>query len=152
MSLCFPSNLLNANGAFRLIGLVNHVKAHKLSRPITTIIAGAAPTAHLLGELENINLIPCHVYGLTETYGPFTRSYTQESWKALSPQDRAKLHARQGQAFITSDNVRVVYQSEEGDLRDIPRDGTTMGEIVTSGNIVMKEVGVFLDLHHGVAG
>ncbi|KAH8835203.1 hypothetical protein DL96DRAFT_32999 [Flagelloscypha sp. PMI_526] len=118
-----------------LIGLVNHGKAHKVAHPIKAAIAGAAPTAHLLEELEKINIAPVHVYGLTETYGPFTRCYPQPSWSSLSPSERAKFHARQGHAFITADNVRVV----DSEMNDVPRDGKTMGEIVTSGNIVMKE-------------
>lgn len=50
--------------------------------------------------------------------------------------------ARQGHAFATAEEVRVVYQQENENepLRDVPRDGKTMGEIVTRGNIVMSEV------------
>ena len=50
--------------------------------------------------------------------------------------------ARQGHAFATAEEVRVVYPSESDDapLKDVPRDGKTLGEIVTRGNIVMKEV------------
>jgi hypothetical protein len=49
--------------------------------------------------------------------------------------------ARQGHAFSTAQGVRVVRISDElGDeLVDVPRDGTTLGEVVTRGNIVMKE-------------
>jgi len=51
--------------------------------------------------------------------------------------------ARQGHAFATADEVRVVYASEAdhvGRLEDVPRDGKTMGEVVMRGNIIMKEV------------
>jgi hypothetical protein len=51
--------------------------------------------------------------------------------------------ARQGHAFATADEVRVVRTSEGGDagpLEDVPRDGKTMGEVVMKGNLVMKEV------------
>lgn len=53
--------------------------------------------------------------------------------------------ARQGHAFATSDEVRVVYQQQDdepldAELRDVPSDGKTLGEIVVRGNIVMKEV------------
>ena len=50
--------------------------------------------------------------------------------------------ARQGHAFATSLEVRVVFQEDGDELRDVPRDGKTVGEIVTRGNIVMKEVGL----------
>ena len=52
--------------------------------------------------------------------------------------------ARQGHAFATAQEVRVVFQEAGDDLRDVPRDGKTVGEIVTRGNIVMKEVSLTL--------
>ena len=39
--------------------------ARRLAKPVYAIIAGSAPTAHLIGELEKINIKPIHVYGLT---------------------------------------------------------------------------------------
>jgi fatty-acyl-CoA synthase len=42
--------------------------------------------------------------------------------------------ARQGVEFITSGELRVVDE----ELRDVPRDGTTVGEVVARGNTVMK--------------
>jgi len=104
--------------------------------------AGAAPTPHLISELEKKGIKPVHVYGLTETYGPFTRNYEQASLAAMSLEDRARSMARQGHAFATAEEVRVVYVREENEdrpLKDVPRDGKTLGEIVTRGNIVMKE-------------
>ncbi|KAJ6604460.1 hypothetical protein DFH09DRAFT_1122770 [Mycena vulgaris] len=124
------------------IGIVNDPAARALPRPISAIIAGAAPTASLIGALEEKGIQPIHVYGLTETYGPFTRNYTQASWAALSLQERSKLMARQGNSFATAQDVRVVYPPKDGNdtvLVDVPRDGKTVGEIVTRGNIVMKE-------------
>jgi len=49
--------------------------------------------------------------------------------------------ARQGHAFATAHDARVVHLQKDGDaeLVDVPRDGKTVGEIVTRGNIVMKE-------------
>lgn len=47
------------------IGIVNHPDARRLPQPVTAVIAGAAPTAHLLGELEQKGIQPVHVYGLT---------------------------------------------------------------------------------------
>lgn len=51
--------------------------------------------------------------------------------------------ARQGQSFATAQEVRIVVpaKDEKDDvLVDVPRDGKSIGEIVTRGNIVMKEV------------
>lgn len=47
------------------IGIINHPDARLLERPINAIIAGSAPTAHLIGELEKKNIHVVHVYGLT---------------------------------------------------------------------------------------
>jgi AMP-binding enzyme len=52
-------------------------------------------------------------YGLTETYGPITVCPEQEAWRALPVAQRARYLARQGQAYISSDLVRVV---DEGSL------------------------------------
>ncbi|PPQ67361.1 hypothetical protein CVT24_011544 [Panaeolus cyanescens] len=124
------------------IGIVNDPQAQQPKQSVTAIIAGAAPTAHLIAELEKKGIKPVHFpSAIRETYGPFTRNYEQESWGPLSLDDRARLMARQGHAFATAEEVRVVYQQEnESDpLQDVPRDGKTMGEIITRGNIVMKE-------------
>jgi acyl-CoA synthetase (AMP-forming)/AMP-acid ligase II len=55
-----------------------------------------------------------------------------------------RIMARQGHAFVTADEARVVYAPQKGEsdfdeLRDVPPDGKTLGEIVVRGNIVMKE-------------
>ncbi|TFK41006.1 hypothetical protein BDQ12DRAFT_678730 [Crucibulum laeve] len=125
------------------IGIINDPQARKPPQSVTAIIAGAAPTPHLISELEKMGIKPVHVYGLTETYGPFTRNYEQPSWASMSLGDRARLMARQGQAFATAQEVRVVYPSDgdadDAPLTDVPADGKTLGEIVTRGNIVMKE-------------
>ncbi|KAJ7932595.1 hypothetical protein B0H13DRAFT_2227747 [Mycena leptocephala] len=118
------------------IGIVNDPAARPLSRPISAIIAGAAPTASLIKSLEEKGIQPIHVYGLTQ-YGPFTRNYQQPSWAALSPEERSKFMARQGHSFATAQDIRVVHppKGDSDTLVDVPRDGKTAGEIVTRGNI-----------------
>ena len=54
--------------------------------------------------------------------------------------------ARQGHAFVTAQEVRVVYQDDNEELTDVPADRKTIGEIVTRGNIVMKEVRLYMFL------
>ena len=75
--------------------------------------------------------------GLTETYGPITVCPEQEAWRALPVEQRAKYLARQGQAYPSADLVRVV----DAQLADVPRDGTTMGEVVMRGNIELRDRG-----------
>ena len=51
--------------------------------------------------------------------------------------------ARQGQSFATAQEVRVVLPAKDGNddmLVDVPKDGKSVGEIITRGNIVMTEV------------
>ncbi|KAH9950242.1 acetyl-CoA synthetase-like protein [Amylocystis lapponica] len=120
------------------IGLVNSPEGKPLPKPVVAIIAGSAPTAHLIGELERKGIRSVH------TYGPFTRCYEQDDWAVLSAEERAKHLAYQGISFATAADARVVYPAKEGEsldapLIDVPADGKTVGEIVTRGNIVMNE-------------
>ena len=116
------------------IMLVNHPKAHRLDQPLTLTIAGAPPSPTLLGQLKELNIHPIHVYGLTETYGPYTVCEWHSEWDRLPSGEQARLLARQGQGNVVSDPVRVVDEM----MADMPRDGQTMGEVVMHGNNVMK--------------
>ena len=102
--------------------LVNHPKAHRLDRQITVAVAGAPPSPTLLGRMKELNLRPIHVYGLTETYGPYTLCEWHREWDDLPHEDQARLLARQGQSNVTAGLVRVVDEAM--------RDGQTMGEVV----------------------
>jgi hypothetical protein len=54
------------------IGIVNHPKAKKLPRVVRVAVAASAPTAQLLGMMESLNLVPVHVYGVSQrtSYAP----------------------------------------------------------------------------------
>jgi fatty-acyl-CoA synthase len=114
--------------------VINHPRAHRLDRPVTAMVAAAPPSPTLLRRMSELNFRVVHVYGLTETYGPITMSPEPEEWPGLSVEQRARYLARQGQAYISSDLVRVV----DADMNDVPRDGTTMGEVIMRGNNVMS--------------
>jgi fatty-acyl-CoA synthase len=116
------------------IGLVNHDRAHTLGWEITTAIGGAPPSPTLLGQFEDLNIHPIHLYGLTETYGPTSICAWHEDWEDLPIEEKAEKLSRQGQAHVNSQIVRVVDE----EMNDVPRDGETLGEIVTRGNTVMK--------------
>ncbi|MFL5693954.1 MAG: AMP-binding protein, partial [Ktedonobacteraceae bacterium] len=102
------------------IFLVNHPRAHRLEHQITVTVAGAPPSPTLLGQLKELNIRPIHVYGLTETYGPYTVCEWNEEWENLPQAEQARLLARQGQGNVVADRVRVV----DVEMRDVPRDGT----------------------------
>jgi fatty-acyl-CoA synthase len=119
--------------------IINHPKAHRLGQPVTAMVAASPPSPTLLARMAELNFRVVHVYGLTETYGPITVCPVQEDWRQLSLEDRAKLLARQGQAYPSADLVRVVDE----DMHDIPRDAQAMGEVIMRGNNVMS--GYFAD-------
>ena len=116
------------------IAIVNHPDAHPLPRRVTANLGGAPPSPTLIAQSEALNLVPVHLYGLTETYGPTTICEFHDEWADLPTDEVARLRARQGQCHVTADLVRVV----DDDGRDVPRDGTTPGEVVMRGNTVMR--------------
>ena len=126
------------------IGLVNHEGAHRLGGEVTTAIGGAPPSPTLLGQFQDLNIRPIHLYGLTESYGPTSICAWHEEWLDMPVEEQAQMLARQGQAHVTSHLVRVV----DKEMIDVSRDGETLGEIVIRGNTVMKG---YLDDEEGTA-
>lgn len=124
------------NGAPTLqINLLNHPSAEPVSQPVTVTIAGAPPSPTLLEMIKSYNFKPVHVYGLTETYGPITICEWHPEWDDLPAEEQSFYRARQGQAYLTADMVRVIDENME----DVAKDGKTIGEVVMRGNNVMKE-------------
>ena len=114
--------------------VVNHPRAHRLERAVTAMVAAAPPSPTLLARMSELNFRVVHVYGLTETYGPITVCPEQETWRELPVDQRARYLARQGQAYPSSDLVRVVDEQ----MTDVPQDGQVMGEVIMRGNNVMS--------------
>ncbi|HEV7980683.1 acyl--CoA ligase family protein [Amycolatopsis sp.] len=122
-----------------LVAISNHEGARPLDREVVVTTAGAPPSPTVIKRMSALGARLVHVYGLTETYGPYTVCEYQEGWFRLDIEARSKLLARQGVGMIVSDGVRVVDEQ----MNDVPRDGTTMGEVVMRGNNVMS--GYFAD-------
>ena len=101
--------------------------------------AGAPPSPTIITRCENIGVEVTHVYGLTESYGPFTVCEAQPEWADMTVRRRAVLKARQGVASITNEDVRVIEPTESQDeaLIDVLADGSTLGEIILTGNGIM---------------
>lgn len=116
------------------IGLVNHPAARRLDRQVTATVAGSPPSPTLIGQLKALNFRPIHVYGLTETYGPITICEWHPEWNELPTEDQSRLLARQGQNYLVADEIRVV----DDQMRDVPKDRQTIGEVIMHGNNVMK--------------
>jgi len=104
-------------------------------RRIKAMVAGAAPSATLIENMESLGILLTHVYGLTEVYGPCTVCSPQEEWDELPVADRAVFNARQGVRYHLQAGADVVNPET---LKPVPRDGTTIGEIVLRGNMGMK--------------
>ena len=133
------------NGAPTVVTTIMNAKhARKLDRPLVITTAGAPPSPTTIQQMEQMGFTIIHVYGLTETYGPYAVCETQPAWEGLAPEERARLMSRQGVGMMHTDGLRVVEsQLRDGALEDVPADGQTMGEIVMRGNGVMK--GYFKD-------
>ncbi len=121
-----------------LVSMANHPDAGPLPQrsgnPFVVTTAGAPPSPTIIAEMTELGAKIVHVYGLTETYGPYSICEPQPEWADATPEERVRLMARQGVAFIGADPIRVV----DDEMNDVPRDGETMGEVVMRGNNVMK--------------
>jgi fatty-acyl-CoA synthase len=117
--------------------LINAPDATKKSaaRPVVGLIAGAAPPVAVLEGAENIGIRLTHVYGLTEVYGPASVCAEQPGWDELPADQRAQLKRRQGVSYPLQEGVTVI---DPETMREVPRDGETIGEVMFRGNIVMK--------------
>ena len=95
--------------------------AHPLRQPLTVTTAGAPPSPSIIEAFADLNMQVVHVYGLTETYGPYTVCEPQDAWKDLPVAERSRLMARQGVGMITADEARVVTTYGHSDeLVDVP--------------------------------
>jgi fatty-acyl-CoA synthase len=124
-----------------LTTLTNASEAQKLDHPVTITTAGAPPSPATIEAVRALGAKVTHVYGLTETYGPYAICEVQPGWDELHREEVATRLARQGVGMLCSDHLRVVRPSpgiDAGPLVDVRADGSEMGEIVMRGNIVMK--------------
>ncbi|OMI07252.1 acyl-CoA synthetase [Bradyrhizobium brasilense] len=117
-----------------LINAPDAPKAGK-AKPVVGLIAGAAPPVAVLEGGERIGIKLTHVYGLTEVYGPASVCAEQPGWDELSADARAQLKRRQGVSYPLQEGVTVL---DPETMREVPRDGETIGEVMFRGNIVMK--------------
>jgi len=120
-----------------LIGLANASPDQRRGAPsgVRIVTAGAPPAAATIERLEGeLGWTVTQVYGLTETAPFITVCEPRPEHARLSAAERAVVKARQGVELVTSGELRVVSDDD----RPVPRDGTTVGEIVVRGNVVMK--------------
>ena len=107
----------------------------KLNQNVKMMTAGAPPPEAVLSKMKLCGIEVIHVYGLTETYGPSVVCAWKNEWDLESPNEQASKKARQGVAYSVQEDIKVVNPKT---LVNVPKDGKTIGEVFTRGNITMK--------------
>jgi fatty-acyl-CoA synthase len=107
----------------------------QLPKGVRVVTAGAPPAATTIERLEaDLGWDVTQVYGLTETAPFISICELLPEHKPLPLAERAVIKARQGVELMTSGELRVV----DAEMRDVPADGKSLGEIVARGNVVMR--------------
>ena len=107
---------------------------YRATHRVQALTGGAAPPAAVIEAMEQLGVGVTHLYGLTETYGPSISCAWHDEWDALPLAERAALKARIGVRKLNVEQVEVMDEQ----MRPVPRDGATMGEIMLRGNTLMK--------------
>ncbi|MCD0505699.1 acyl-CoA synthetase [Bordetella petrii] len=107
---------------------------YRATHRVQAMTGGAAPPAAVIQAMEQLGIGVTHLYGLTETYGPSINCAWHDEWDELPLAERAALKARIGVRKLNVEHVQVVDEQ----LRPLPADGRSMGEIVLRGNTLMK--------------
>ncbi|WP_198376240.1 acyl-CoA synthetase [Neoroseomonas rubea] len=117
--------------------MLNAPEAEKraLSRQVQFVVAGAPPPEAVLAAMRAAGFAVCHVYGLTEVYGPAVVNEWHEAWNAKPGPEQAALMARQGVRYLALEGLDVMYPAT---MQPVPADGATLGEVMMRGNVVMK--------------
>jgi len=103
--------------------------------PTRFALGGAAPSATVVRKGQDVGFDICHLYGLTESYGPSAVCVWQNDWETLDADALAEKMSRQGTGLYAIDAL-VVLDRTSGE--PVPADGTTLGELALRGNTVMK--------------
>jgi fatty-acyl-CoA synthase len=125
-------------GAPIVLTLLAHAPAAvkvKFPQVVDCATGGAAPPSAVIEAMEANGFKVIHLYGLTESYGPSTVCAWQDEWSGYDLQKRSAKMARQGVNYLTLEQAAVL---DPETMAPVPRDGTTLGEIMLRGNTVMK--------------
>ena len=117
--------------------LINAPDEDKRTFPqtVTFNTAAAPPPEAVLSGMADAGFAVTHLYGLTETYGPAVVNEWHEDWNQLERQARTARKARQGVRYAALEDLTVMNPET---MEKTPADGTTIGEVMFRGNIVMK--------------
>jgi fatty-acyl-CoA synthase len=106
-----------------------------LPHRVEFVTAAAPPPEAVLAAMATAGFHVTHVYGLTEVYGPAVVNEWHSDWDALDAGRQAALNARQGVRYAALEGLTVM---DPATMAPVPADGTTLGEVMFRGNIVMK--------------
>ncbi|MBR0661458.1 acyl-CoA synthetase [Neoroseomonas oryzicola] len=117
--------------------LLNTPEGEKRALPhqVKFIVAGAPPPEAVLAAMKAAGFAVCHVYGLTEVYGPSVVNEWHQDWNAKPAPEQAALMARQGVRYLALEGLDVM---DPETMAPVPADGATLGEVMMRGNVVMK--------------
>ncbi len=122
-----------------ITGAPENVKK-KLTNQVYVLTAGAPPPSIIFKKMRALGFEVMHVYGLTETYGHVTQCAWNDGWNNYEEDKQNEIKARQGVRYPNTEGVLIMNPDT---MKEVPRDGKTIGEIMIRGNIVMK--GYFKD-------
>jgi len=106
-----------------------------LDHEVEFFTAAAPPPEAVLAAMKGAGFNVTHLYGLTETYGPAAVNEWQAAWDALPPAEQAAMKARQGVRYVPLEGLDVI---DPDTMTPVPRNGTSIGEAMFRGNVVMK--------------
>ena len=112
----------------------------KLKQKVHVLTAGAPPPSIIFKKMKELGFEVMHVYGLTETYGHVTQCAWNDDWNDLDEDKQNEIKARQGVRYSNLEGATIM---DPETMKEVPRDGKTIGEIMLRGNVVMK--GYFKD-------
>ncbi|CAN0293195.1 unnamed protein product [Ascophyllum nodosum] len=120
-----------------LLGATDEEKAPGTERasaaPVQMLTAGSAPPGIRMREMESdLGIKMLASYGLTEVYGPATACLWDDGWDSLDEAGRDARMPWQAPSFVHN-----MYVADRRDLRPVPADGATLGEVLLRGNAVM---------------
>ena len=106
-----------------------------VTQAIKGMVAGAAPPASMIEGMAQMGFDITHVYGLTEVYGPASVAVKRDAWATESLSEQVRLNGRQGVRYPLQESMTVL---DPETMQALDADGTSMGEIMFQGNLVMK--------------
>jgi len=115
-------------------------RAAPLPHPVNVMSGGALLPSLVWRRMTELGFKVQHVYGITEMHGIFVSCAWHQDWDQASPQDQARLVARQGIPLVVQSGLMV---ADSETLQPVPADGRTVGEVFARGNLGMT--GYFKD-------